>query len=543
MDWECCWTDEKIEPSGCPYITEEEQELYSTLRRRLLEKCVECPRFKNDLQKFKETGHPLAAVLQYLVAEYLDQKEQAQYMAGFLNSRNREIQFLHEIVAVLQTSMEVDEVLSVAMTAITAGKGFGMNRAFLLLADKERRNLKGYIGVGPRSYHEAWQIWEEIGRSDFSLKEMAKNFYDTKLSSEKVKFQDILGQLTVPLSNRTHILNRVLFEGKPVLVYDAFHNSAVDPDLAAILGVDTFLILPLISRSRRIGVIIADNFITHKRITKQDMESMETLAFPVAFAIERASLYEQLQEDLEKLTAANSKLKEQQQLIVKMEKMALVGKITSSIAHSIRNPLMIIGGLARSLQKSIFENSPNREYVNSIVREAKQLEDAFTEVLVYADSLHPAMDMWDVNQLVDGVCRELHDKLEKSGIICTLKLEPDLPTAFIDYKQIAYCVKKIIGNIIEALPDGGKIEIRSWLDGDCVVLEILDNSRTANQTIQDFLASQSFTTKEQIGTLGVSLCKMILEKHSQSFFVEKTDWGGMRYTIRLSLVKKEMNHE
>jgi signal transduction histidine kinase len=543
LEWECCWTSEDTEPAGCPYIAGDEKELYASLKRRFVEKCLECPRFKNDLMKLQETGHPVAAPLQYLITYFLDQKEQLHYMASFLNSRNREMQFLHEIGVVLQTSMELDEVLSVAMTAITAGKGFGMNRAFLLLTDKERHMLKGYLGVGPRSYQEAWQIWEDIGRNDFSLKEMAKNFYDTKLSSEKVKFQDILEKLVIPLNNLDNILNKTLFEGKPMLVEDAFHNDDIDPELARTLGVDTFFVLPLVSRNRRIGVIIADNFITHKPITVPDMESMETLAFPVAFAIERASLYERLQEDLVKLTEANNKLKEQQQLIVKMEKMALVGKITSSIAHSIRNPLMIIGGFARSLQRNLAPEDPKREYIDSIVQESKHLEDALEEVLGYASSLYPAMDMWDINQLVGNICREFQDKLEKTGITCSLDFGPDLPMVFIDYKQIAYCIRKIIGNTIEAMPEGGEIRIKTRLETDCIVLELLDTSKIVTQATNDFIVTPAFTTQEQINALGISLCKMILEKHSQSFRVEKSPEGGMKYTIRLSLQKEEIARE
>ena len=187
----------------------------------------------------------------------------------------------------------------------------------------------------------------------------------------------------------------------------------MDARLAHILGVDSFLVMPLISRNRRIGIIIADNCITHKPITTQDMQSLETFAFPVAFALERASLYERVQEDVDKLIAANRKLQEQQELIVRMEKMALVGRITSSIAHSIRNPLLVIGGFARSLLRNIENDDPKREYLESIVGEAKQLEDVLDEVLNYSDSLYPARDMWDVNQLVTNVCGELAGRLEQ----------------------------------------------------------------------------------------------------------------------------------
>ncbi len=539
MDWECCLTKEEFKPNECPFIAQDENELYATHKRSIIEKCLECPGFRNDLNRLKAADPLAATLIQHLSDEFLHLREQLQSVSGFLNSRNREIQFLNEIGNVLQTSLELDEILSVAMTAITAGKGFGMNRAFLLLTDKERNILKGYIGVGPRSYQEAWQIWDDICRSDFSLKDMAKDFYDTKLSSEKVKFRDILEQLIVPLNDQEHFINRAFVQGRPTLVEDAFNNKNVDPAFTCAIGADNFLVLPLVSKNRRIGVIIADNFFTHKPITTQDMESMETLAFPVAYAIERAALHERLQEELVKLTEANNKLQEQQRLILKMEKMALVGKITSSIAHSIRNPLMIIGGFARSLQKSLAEEDPKRGHIESIVRETKQLEEVLSEVLGYADALHPTIDLWDINQLIINVSREYQNKLEKIGITCPLELQPDLPMVFIDYKQLAYCIRKIIGTTIEAMTEGGELRIRTFLDADCIALELRDTSNKVTLATDDFMATPEFTTQGQISTLGISLCKMILEKYSQSFQAEKSPEGGMKYTIRLSLHKEE----
>lgn len=538
MSWECCWAKEAVEPLECPFISDDERELRFSRKRRFLEKCIECPHFEKDLDKLEESDPSISAIFRHLIGEILQQKQQILYMTGFLDSRNREIQFLHEIGVVLQTSVELDEVLSVAMTAITAGKGFGMNRAFLLLMDEEKRNLQGYLGVGPKSYQEAWQIWEEIGRSDFSLRELAKNFHDTKLDSERAKFHDILARMIFPLEDHNHILNKALLNGRPILVTDAFHNADVDPKLAGILGVDTFLILPLLSQKKRIGLIVADNFITHKPISVQDMQSMETIAFPVALAIERASLYARLQEDLDKLTEANSRLREQQELIVKMEKMALVGNITSSIAHSIRNPLMIIGGFARSLQKSMSENDPKRGYVESILFEARKLEDALTEVLDYADSLHPSKDLWDINELVVNVRRELQGKIERHRTVCSLDLENGLPMALIDYKQVAFCLRKLIGGILESMTDGGAVSIRTCKEEDSLVLEIRDTCTSYSQPLNEFVSGQSSAEKDPMSTQSVSLCKMIMEKNSLSFHVDSSAWGGVCYTVKLPVMKE-----
>ena len=536
MEWECCWAFQEIAPEGCPYIAEGEEELYTAHKRRVVEKCLECPRFRNDLLKFRELGYPLATIIPFIVEEFIDQKTRIQSMGSFLNSKTREIRFLHELNVVLQTSLDLDEILSVAMTAITAGKGFGMNRAFLLMADKERQFLKGYLGVGPRNYEEAWQIWSDIGQNDLTLREMARNFQKTKLASEKVKFQDILDQLSIPLANHKHIFNRTLRDKKPVLIKDAFTNQDIDPHLSELLGVDSFLIMPLISRNRRVGLIIADNCITHKPITTHDMQLMETFTFPVAFALERASLYERLQEEVGKLTVANEKLKEQQELIVKMEKMALVGRITSSIAHSIRNPLMIIGGFARSLLKTASESDRNRKYLESIVREAKQLEDVLEEVLGYADSLYPAMDTWDINQLVTSAFDKIKERLEQKGISWRFDAAAGLPMAFIDYKQITFCIKTIFNAVMET-PGISLVSLVTRLEGDDIVVEILDNGLAPPWNADE--AGLPDSAFEELGrNLGLPLCKAILEKYGKPLLIEKRPEGGTKYTITLPIRKE-----
>ncbi|MBI1922141.1 MAG: GAF domain-containing protein [Geobacter sp.] len=535
MTWECCWTKNEVSDEDCPLLGEGDQELRVSLRRRFVEKCLECPRFRNDLHKMDESGFPFAALLPTLVDEYLNQKAQLQSMLTFLDSRDREIKFLHELSVVLQTSMDLEEVLSVAMTAITAGKGFGMNRAFLLLTDKDRKSLKGFLGVGPRNYEEAWRIWEEVNENDLSLKEMARYFHNTKLLSEKMKFFDILEKLEVPLNETSHILIRALVDRKPILVENAFDNPQVDRGLTEILGVGSFLIMPLISRNRRIGVLIADNCITHKPITRQDLQSLETFAFPVAFAIERASLYERLQEELEKVTAANAKLQAQQELIVKMEKMALVGKITSNIAHSIRNPLMVIGGFARSLLKNAAADDPKREYLESIAVKAGELETVLDEVLAYSDAMHPAMDMWDLNQLVARVSEGLRES--DKGAELSLDLAESLPTVFIDFKQITHCVRSAIAKIME-LADTGEVRIKTWQDADNVVLEIVSQRPVSNRELIS-RAQELFFTADQAGAgLGVSLCKIILEQHGARFHFGESEQGGARCLIRLPIRKE-----
>ena len=536
MAYDCCWFNPERNPLECPNIEEGEEHLYASPRKRLVEKCIDCQWFQRDLDKLSEDD-PFRMIINILREEYREQKGHLQSLSSFLSSKSREIKFLHELSTVLQTSMELDEVLSVAMTAITSGKGFGMNRAFLLMTDRERKYLVGHLGVGPKNYEEAWRIWDEVDRSNFSLKELSRQFYKTKFSSERAKFQDILEQLTVSRDEKGHIFNRALVERRPILVENASHNSDIDPKIAAILGVERFLIMPLISRNRSIGILLTDNFVTNKPISPRDMDSLQTFAFPVAFAIERASLYEKLQEEIEKQTRTNQKLQEQQELIVRMEKMAVVGRITSSIAHSIRNPLAAIGGYARSLLKS--DNmEKKKEYLESILHEAKQLDDVLEEVLSYSDSVHPVMDCWDLNQLAIAVTSEMKERLAAMQLDISLNPDPDLPPAWLDYKQISYCLKTIINHVAQSQRAVDRIEVKTCRDEEKILLCVSDNGYSLSKEMKSTLLTP-FTGTESLGLgVGLPLCRMILERHGSSFAIEDRPGGGTRYCIILQRQKE-----
>lgn len=538
MDWECCWDRNVVAMGDCPNIGEGDEDLLQSQQRRILEKCCECERFKRDLARFRDSGHPLAPVFSLVHNEYRRQKTQIQSLASFLDNKTLEVRFMHELGTVLQSSVDLDEVLSVALTAITAGKGFGMNRAFLLLYDRENRVLKGHIAIGPRNFEEASQVWHEIASNDLDLQTLAQNFRKNKLSIERAKFRDILERLSFPLDNSEHVISRTMGGKQPVLIKNAFHNPDVDPELSRLLGVDTFLLMPLISRNRRIGLIIADNCITHRRITEDDMRSMENFTFPVAFAIERASLYDRLQVELNRVTEAGNKLKEQQEQLVRMEKMALVGRITSSIAHSIRNPLMVIGGFARSVLKNTPTTDPKREFIESIVGEARQLEGVLDEILNYSDTLYPAKDFWNVNQVVAAAIKETADRVRAWGREISFVPNESLPSIYIDYKQIVYCLKNMILTDING-HKGGRIDIAAHCGDGHVILHVTDTSISLSQQDLDKLLVP-FSTTLELGTgLGLALCKAILDRHGIGFAVRLLPEDGIEYTISFPAQKEE----
>jgi len=539
VDRECCWNSAVIEQADCPKIGSGEENLLVSKLHRVTEKCADCTVFLTAMERLRDDANPVASLLYDLLNENIRQKTQIQTLSSFLDNKTLEMRFLYELGSVLQSSVDLEEVLSVALTAITAGKGFGMNRAFLLLKDRDEGMLKGYLAIGPLNLEEASNTWNEIVQNDMDLKTLAQNFRKNKLSSERAKFYNILQELSVSTDNKDHIVIKALDERRPLLIEDAFHHPDVSPEFARLLGVDTFLLMPLISRNRRIGMIIADNCITHRHISEEDMRSLESFSFPVAFAIERASLYDKLQIELNRATEAGKKLKEQQELIVKMESMALVGRITSSVAHSVRNPLMIIGGFARSMLKNSPESDPKRAFIESIVAETHQLESVLDEILNYSDSLYPTRDFWDVNQLIETVLRETADTLTSQGYSTGYSSGNDLPPVYIDFKQLSYCLRAVLHNDISCIGGDLSIEISSESRDNSVILLIKDHSRRIDQAELDHLLIPFSETLDLGAGLGLALCKTMLEKQVIPFEAVAAPEEGIIYTITLPTRKEE----
>ncbi|MBE0596780.1 MAG: histidine kinase [Desulfuromonadales bacterium] len=534
MEFACCWHKELLSPGECPYLGPGEEDLLLNRRKRFLRRCLECPRFLEDLRALDEAD-PLAGLFPWAMEELRELRVQLQTQTSQLETRNREIRFLHEVSLVLQTSVDMDEVIALALTAVTAGKGFGLNRAFLLLVDKERQNLKGYFAVGPRRPEEAEVIWREIEEHDYTLRELAQLFLEQKMPSEREKFKDLLETLSVPLSRSDHLFVRTLNDQASRHVLDLYREPDIDPAQVHTLGVREMILVPLISKNRRIGLLLADNVINQRPIAAENLHSLKTFALPVSFAIERATLYERLQEELVKLTEANRRLKEQQELIVRMEKMALVGRITSNIAHSIRNPLTIIGGFARTLIKSTPPDDGKRQYIESIVREARRLEEILQEVLNYSESLHPTLDLWDINNLLTGVVGSLHEDLAIAETDCRLRLDPGLPQVRLDYKKMSYCFRSILTNSLEAMGRGGRLEVRSERHGDQLQVIITDNGPGMNQEMIREITAPFFSTKEKGSGLGLSLCARILEGHGADFEIQSAEGIGTTFIIRLGI--------
>ena len=137
----------------------------------------------------------------------------------------------------------------------------------------------------------------------------------------------------------------------------------------------------------------------------------------------------------------------------------------------------------------------------------------------------------------------MHARLEQRQIEYELELGADLPSIFIDYKKVSYCIKTILNNAIETVSGVTKIIVRTWAGPEELIIEISDNGNPLTREAREALTTPFADTQEMGVGLGMPLCRTILERYGNQFCLESNPDGGTRYILKLRINKEEAAHD
>jgi signal transduction histidine kinase len=105
-----------------------------------------------------------------------------------------------------------------------------------------------------------------------------------------------------------------------------------------------------------------------------------------------------------------------QEKLIEYEKLSALGRLTANVAHEIRNPITVIGGLTERLKKFVADDAKGKEYFELISAEAKKLETILKEVLVFSDKAIFKREMQDINQIINDSLNAYEAKCKNSSI-------------------------------------------------------------------------------------------------------------------------------
>ncbi len=460
-----------------------------------------------------QDGPPLALVVISDITEIIDKAYESS--------------LLRRVVQVMQGILDLDRLLYAILTCVTAGTALRFNRAVLLLVNADDGHLEGRIGVGPSSPDEASRIWQELGQQNPSVDDILDE-YDADPEHVETPLTAAVRGIRIPLEEEDDVLVRAIREQQTFRVTEEDALS-ISPTLWSALGTHHFVAVPLTTRDKTIGIILADNLYSGAPITDDSVDLLTTFASHAAMALENAELYHELQEKV-------AALERTQEELVQSERLAVIGQMSARIAHEIRNPLATIGGFARSIRCK-----PDPERVEAgaaiISDEVTRLENLLRDTLSFTKPTKPVLAPGDLNSLIEEVRTMLRKDESATGLELEGTCDPAIPAFPIDIAQMKQVCLNIAQNAAQATAAGGTVSLSTQrlIDDDnrMACIEIRDTGAGIKPKNLDQIFSPFFTTKTYGTGLGLVISKQIVEDHGGQIEAESVVGEGT--TIRIIL--------
>lgn len=221
-----------------------------------------------------------------------------------------------------------------------------------------------------------------------------------------------------------------------------------------------------------------------------------------------------------------------EELMIKSEKLSIVGQLAAGVAHEIRNPLTSIRGFVQLLEST---SNGNRDYFHIILAELLRIESIINEFLLLAKPEAFRTQEADVTALIEqtitllgpqAVLHDVHIIYTNDRITPLIECEPN---------QLKQVFINLLKNAIEAMSDGGTLEIRVCLEESSILIQFVDSGCGIPEDRLERLGEPFYTTKEKGTGVGLMVSQRIIETHQGTLTVQSEVGQGTSVEVRLPL--------
>ena len=234
------------------------------------------------------------------------------------------------------------------------------------------------------------------------------------------------------------------------------------------------------------------------------------------------------------------------QTLLRVEKMASLGKLAASVAHELNNPLAGIATYARLLRRRreeaeasgtpVTPGDDNSRILKMVEEEALRCGDIVRNLLLFSRMPGALFAPAEVGPIVERCFMLIRHQAQLAGIELTSEVAPGLPAPECDAAQIHQAMLAMLINALEATPEGGRVGVGVERGaGDTVRISISDTGRGIPPDVIDHIFEPFFTTKAQAAGVGLGLAIVygIIERHHGTIDVKSKPGGGTVFTIEL----------
>ena len=218
------------------------------------------------------------------------------------------------------------------------------------------------------------------------------------------------------------------------------------------------------------------------------------------------------------------------------QKLAAIGQRASGIAHEINNPLAVILGFAKGMERRMPDGDALREPVEAIVRDALRCKNLAQELLAFSRVARKDTELVDLNAVVRSSAVLLDALAKAQGVEVVRELAAPLPSLRANHTQLQQVVVNLGTNALDAMGAGGTLTLRTRMNGSgLAVLAVADTGCGIPEAVRPRIFEPFFTTKEVgKGTgLGLSLVHDIVQQHGGEIAIASQPGKGTEISVQL----------
>lgn len=241
-------------------------------------------------------------------------------------------------------------------------------------------------------------------------------------------------------------------------------------------------------------------------------------------------------QDITERKVAEQRLKERENEIAQLDRLRIVGEMTATLAHEIRNPMTVVMGYCQLISQNMEGKSAERFQL--IINELKNINQVIEDFLSLARDKGIEKKDYQLNDLIRNEYLLIYASCVNKGINLALELSDDLPVVQIDAKEIKQLILNLVRNAIDSMDYSGTLRISTWLDNvtDEVILSISDTGNGIKEENLDKIFNPFYTTKMDGTGLGLGVCKAIMYRHQGSIKVKSKVDEGTTFLIAFPFV-------
>lgn len=349
---------------------------------------------------------------------------------------------------------------------------------------------------------------------------------DEAILARVINHEDLVGIVSQSVESREPIIIEYLKE------YPLASHALEEIKRAQI---ESLVCLPLVAEGAVVGVLMMLTR-TCRLFIADDVALLKTLANQLAAGIRKASLFQEVAASEAALRVAYEQLKHAQAELVQRERLAVLGRLSSSIGHELRNPLGVIRTAVYYLSLAL--PSPHesvREALNMIDSEVARANKIISDLLDFAQAKPPCRERVSINAQFQAVLKRT--PIPPSVTLMTT-FANSLPAVIADGEQLQQVFHNLIINALQAMPDGGRLRISTCQSGNFVEAEVCDTGVGIPPENRTKIFEPFFTTKPKGIGLGLAISKSLVEANGGEIILDAHYSPGTRFVLRLPAIQE-----